>query len=60
LVAYGADSDIIDNNGQTPLFYAIKGGKIDVIDYLLRNGANAKNTDKKGLTPIALAKKQNK
>jgi ankyrin repeat protein len=38
----------VDNNGQTPLFYAIKASKLEVIDYLLQNGANLKTTDKKG------------
>ena len=35
LVSYGADPDLIDNNGQTPIFYAIKACKLDVIEYLL-------------------------
>lgn len=25
LIGYGADPDLIDNNGQTPIYYAIKG-----------------------------------
>jgi ankyrin repeat protein len=35
LVAYGGDSDLIDNNRQTPLYYAIKSNRLDVVEYLL-------------------------
>lgn len=31
----GADIDLRDNNGQTPIYYAIKGGKVDVVEFLL-------------------------
>ncbi len=51
LVAFGGDSDLVDNNKQTPLYYAIKGNKLDVVEYLLQNGANTQNIDHKNKTP---------
>lgn len=60
LVDAGADSDLVDNNGQTPLFYAIKNGKLDVVEYLAERGANVNVIDKKNITPVSWAKRLNK
>lgn len=38
LVSLGSDPDVVDNNGQTPTFYTIKGNKVDIADFLLKNG----------------------
>jgi ankyrin repeat protein len=54
---YGADLDIVDNNGQTPLYYCIKTGKADTCDFLLSNGAKVNIEDKKKMTPVSYAKK---
>ena len=35
LTELGADTDLIDNNGQTPLFYTIKHGRVEVAQFLL-------------------------
>lgn len=35
----------------------MKNGKTDVVELLLSNGANVNVTDKKGTTPLALAKR---
>lgn len=59
-MAFGADFDLVDNNGQTPIYYAIKGSRLDVIEYLLQGGINFNNTDKNRLTPYAWAKRANK
>jgi ankyrin repeat protein len=48
---------LVDNNGQTPLYYCIKGGKVDACELLLRSGVKIASVDKKGVTPISLAKK---
>jgi len=40
LVSLGADHDLVDNNGQTPIFYAIKSSKLDAIEYLLNLNVN--------------------
>jgi ankyrin repeat protein len=42
------------------LYYAIKGGKLDVVEFLLQNGSNINNVDKKGQTPMQWAKRFNK
>jgi ankyrin repeat protein len=57
---YGSDLDLIDNNGQTPLYYCIKTGKIDTCEFLLKNGARVNHQDKRGLSPFGLAKKSQK
>lgn len=50
LVSYGGDIDLVDNNGQTPIFYAIKGGRADIVEYMLQNGINREIIDKKNTT----------
>lgn len=60
LVDYGADSDLVDNNGQTPMYYAIKHGKYEVAEYLLQRGAKTNIVDKKGLGLVQFARRQNK
>lgn len=60
LVGFGGDADLVDNNKQTPIYYAIKGNKADVVEYLLQHGANFNNVDNKGTTPYQFAKKSNK
>jgi hypothetical protein len=52
LIDNGADFDLVDNNGQTPLYYAIKHTKADVCEYLLKIGAKINITDKKVQAPI--------
>ena len=47
MVSLGVNPDLIDNNGQTPLYYAIKAGKIEICEFLLKNGANHSIFDKK-------------
>ena len=50
----------MDKNGQTPLYYAIKSSRIEVLEYLLSLGINLNNQDKKGSTPINFAVRYNK
>jgi ankyrin repeat protein len=57
---YKTDIDHVDNNGQTPIFYAVKTGKMDVINYLLQNGAMPDRIDNKGTTLVQFAKRQQK
>jgi ankyrin repeat protein len=35
LIEFGADPDLVDNNGQTPLYYGIKHCKVEVTQFLL-------------------------
>jgi ankyrin repeat protein len=48
LVQLGANSDLVDNNGQTPLYYGIKHGKVEVCEFLIKQGAKLTIQDKKG------------
>lgn len=56
----GANPDLVDNNQQTPLYYAIKSGRIEICELLLKNGAKVVTSDKKGITPISFAKRFNR
>ena len=58
LVQGGADADHIDHDGQTPLFYAVRNGKMEIIDYLIKNGSvNLLREDNKGMNLIQFAAK---
>jgi hypothetical protein len=50
----------VDENGQTPLYYAIKSNKLELIEYLLKCGINIHNLDNRGQTPINFAIRHNK
>ncbi len=44
----GADIDVADNNGSSPLFYAVTLGHVDCTNLLLSYGADPNKQDKKG------------
>ena len=54
LLDAGANVDVQDSNGRTPLFMASEG-HIDSVRVLLEAGANANLQDKKGVTPLHVA-----
>lgn len=39
-LAYGADINTTDQQGHTPLMFAVKNGKQDIVTYLLSQGAD--------------------
>jgi ankyrin repeat protein len=43
-----------DNDGQTPLHFAARGGWVDVAGILIDKGADVNAKDKAGRTPLAL------
>lgn len=45
----------VDADGTTPLHWAVRGGDVAAVRTLLRDGANAKATNRYGVTPLALA-----
>lgn len=58
LVEAGADADHIDNDGQSPIFYAVRNGKIECIDFLVKNcEINLLREDNKGQNLIQYAAK---
>jgi ankyrin repeat protein len=58
---YHADPDPVDKNGQTPLYYAVRGGRYETVEFLLKHsGVNVNQEDKKQQTPMHIAKNNNK
>ncbi|KAF0888402.1 hypothetical protein E2562_014219 [Oryza meyeriana var. granulata] len=49
-----------DDSGYTPLAYAVRGGTVDCVRYLLDHGANTDKRGKDGLAPLHLATVQGK
>jgi ankyrin repeat protein len=62
LVQHGADPNVEDKFGQTCLFYAIREGHIEIVDYLMNldSFTKADKPDKKGLPPYLFAIKHGK
>lgn len=56
LLANDADTETIDNNGNTPLFAAVLGNNLHAVQKLLFNGANKLAQNKAHQTPLDLAK----
>ncbi len=57
LIVKGEKVDSIDYRGATPLFYAARNGQVEVVDYLLKNGASTTIKLSGGSTPEAVAAK---
>jgi uncharacterized protein len=57
LIDLGADVNVKDDIGQTPLFYAAKKGHIDTCKILVKSGADIDTEDKKGKTAIQVAQR---
>jgi ankyrin repeat protein len=60
LISLGANADIVDANGQTPLFYAIKQGRYETVELLIKQGVDLTRMDKKGMNALQFAKRHNK
>ncbi len=53
LLAKGADTELADETGQTPLMIALVTGRAEIVRLLLENGANASHVQKTGdWTPL--------
>jgi len=55
LVRHGADVNLGDCIGNSPLYYAAKNGCDCIVQLLLDNGSNVNSTCKKGRTPLHIA-----
>jgi hypothetical protein len=56
LLSFGGDIEARDNDGRTPLHWAVqKGYKTDGVKYLLEAGAQVNARDEAGATPLHLA-----
>ena len=45
---YGSEHDMVDDNGKTPLYYAIKTNRFEMFNYLVELGCNLSNVDTRG------------
>jgi ankyrin repeat protein len=55
LLAYGADPNLVDCNGDTALTTAASAGHLQIVRDLLQNGASPHLRDRKGRSPRQLA-----
>ena len=61
LVEYGADLIVEDKFGQSLIFYAIREGHYDIVEYLIKITDNKLDkVDKKGISPYLFALKSGK
>ena len=51
----GADVNVLDEDGVTPLHLAARNGRVGVVGVLLEHGANVGAEDKEGRTPLHVA-----
>jgi len=56
LVERGADVNIANNNGDTPLIDAANKGYIEILEYLLKNGADTNHENKMGFSALDMAR----
>ncbi|MHC4555843.1 MAG: ankyrin repeat domain-containing protein [Planctomycetota bacterium] len=52
LISQGADVNVKNNDGQTPLHYAARRGHKEVVELLLANGADVNARDRMSKTPV--------
>lgn len=57
LLKYGAAIDPVDKNGMTPLHLAAATYNKDIVDFLLRNGADPLRRTKDGFTPLQFSQR---
>ena len=55
LIEIGADINIVDNEGQSPVFYAVIGRDLDVVKLLIRHGSDISITDNSGKNVLLVA-----
>lgn len=54
LLSHGADVNVRDGDGQTPLHFAVQQGQLQAVEWLLKHGAEFNARDAKGKTPLGL------
>ena len=58
LISKGADVNLPDEHGFTPLFVAARRGHSDIVQLLLESGADAHRRNYEGKTAINMAKEK--
>jgi len=56
LLEAGAELDGVDENGETPLHFAVFNGFVDLAVFLIQNGADTDAKSDEGKTPIDIAR----
>lgn len=57
----GSDVDLQDTTaGETPLYYAIRNNHWHIVHFLIERGVNVNHRSAKQLSPLALAKRENR
>lgn len=59
LIKYGANINIKNSDGSSPLLYAIDYEAVDFANILIQNNADVNIADNKSMTPLILASKNN-
>lgn len=60
LIRGGADIEVTDAQGRTPLLCAAKAGRLRIVDMLLAAGANIGHRDNDGRSALDMARRNNK
>ena len=55
LISRGADVNVLGPRGATPLHFAVRGRRTEVVSLLLRNGSDSRLKDEDGNTPLDIA-----
>jgi ankyrin repeat protein len=55
LLALGANPNVRDEDGRTPLFSAVLGGSLGLVGLLIESGAEVNARDSQGFTPLHYA-----
>jgi ankyrin repeat protein len=55
LLQRGADANVLDKRGLSPLHQALQGGRIDIVRSLLEHGVDVNLRNTKGATPLGMA-----
>ena len=51
----GMNVNVKDNDGRTPLVWAVSKVHLDIVSFLIHNGADVNAKDNAGLTPLMIA-----
>lgn len=57
LLKAGASTDVVDAQGNTPLFYILRDENLQLIKYFIRKKVNIHHKNQVGLTPLMVASK---
>lgn len=59
LLEYGADPNLVDANGTSPLLYAVQFNHPECVEHLMKNGADVYYKDPNGVDALNMAKQFN-